>query len=154
MFDDTQAYQILCLLAMWHKAILLFSLTLHSCAVSMRVLRGWGALMRQDYENQSPSPCRKAEAWLSAYRPALIRMTHCDRGRVWYTTKDRAWTHCDISWQPHVALTNCIRVCACIPLLVMRRSGSGVAILPMLHSGGPADDLSWVMWTSLPLATK
>lgn len=132
----------LCLLALRHKAILLFALTPHSCSVSMCVLRGRGALMRQDYENQSPSPSRKAEAWLSAYRPVLIKLTHCDKGRVWYTTKDRAWTHSDRPWQPHVALTDCIRVCACTLLLVMPRLGSGVAILPMLQSGGPVDDLA------------
>lgn len=84
----------LCLLALRHKAIPVFALTL-TPALSACVLRGRGALMRQDYENQSPSPSQKAEAWLSAYRPVLIRLTHCDTGRVWYTTKDRAWTHCD-----------------------------------------------------------
>lgn len=79
-----------CLLALRHKAILLFALTLHSCSVSMCVLRGRGVLMRQDYENQSPSPSRKAEAWPSAYRPVLIGLTHCDNDRIWYTKKDGA----------------------------------------------------------------
>lgn len=104
----------LCLLTLRHRAILVFALTLHSCPVSMCVLRGRSALMRQDYENQSPSLSRKAEARLSAFRPVLMRLTHCDKGRVWYTTKDRALTHCDRPGQPHVALTDCIRVCACI----------------------------------------
>lgn len=125
------------LLTLRHKAVLLFALTQHSCYVSMCVLRGRGALMRQDYENQSPYPSQKAEAWLFAYRPVLIRLTHCDTGRVWYTMKDRAWSHCDRPWQSHVALTNCSRVCACILLLVMPSLGSGVAILPMLQFGGP-----------------
>lgn len=102
----------LCLLALRHKAILLFALTLHSCSVSMCVLRGRGALMRQDYENQSPSPSRKAEAWLSAYRPVLIRLTHCDNGRVWYTKKDRAWTHCDSS----TATRGTNRLWPCMPM--------------------------------------
>lgn len=31
----------------------------------------------------------------------------------------RGWTHCDGSWQPHVALTDCVRVCTCILRLVM-----------------------------------
>ena len=120
----------LCLLALRHKAIPVFALTL-TPALSACVLRGRGALMRQDYENQSPSPSQKAEAWLSAYRPVLIRLTHCDTGRVWYTTKDRAWTHCDSPGQPHVALTGWIRECASILLLVMPRWGSWAAILPM-----------------------
>lgn len=68
-----------------------FALTRFS-SVSMCVLRGRGAPTRQDYENQSPSPSRKAEAWLSAYRPVLIRLTHCD---TWCTTKDRRRTHRD-----------------------------------------------------------
>lgn len=68
-----------------------FCLLCCTCSVSTCVLRGRGALMRQDYENQSPSPSQKAVAWLSAYRQVLIRLTLCDTGRVWYTTKDRAW---------------------------------------------------------------
>lgn len=93
--EDTQPCQILLrLLALRQQsntsvcsdtALLLCQ---HVCA------KGRGALMRQDYENQSPSPSRKAEAWLSAYRPVLIRLTHCDKGRVWYTTKDKT-----PSWQ-------------------------------------------------------
>lgn len=142
-----------CLLALQHKAILPFALTLHSCSVSMFVLRGQGAFMQQDYENQSPSPSQKAEAWLYAYRPVLIRLTHCDNGRVWYT-KDKAWTHCDSSWQPHVALSDCAHACVFILLLVMPCLGSGVAILPMLQSFGPVDDPVLVMQAFLPLATN
>lgn len=53
------------------------SLVSHSCSVSMCVW-GWGCAERQDYENQSPSPSLKAEVWLSAYRPVLIRLACCD----------------------------------------------------------------------------
>lgn len=131
----------LCSLALRHKAILPFALTLHSCPVSMCVLRGQGALMRQDYEKSKPISISESWGMALCIQTCLIRLTQCDKGRVWYTTKDKAWTHCDSSWQPHVALSDCIRVCACTLLLVMPRLGSGVAILPMLQSGGPEDDL-------------
>lgn len=41
---------------------------------------GRAALMTQDYQNQSPSPLRKAEVRLSAYTTILIGLTHCDTG--------------------------------------------------------------------------
>lgn len=149
----------LCLL---HNAT--FALTAF-CLVSARVcvLRGRGALMRQDYgkkkrkkKNQSPSPSWKAEAWLSAYRPRLIRLTHRDTGRAGYTRKDRARTHCDRPGQPHVALTDCIRVCTCILLLMMPRlgeGGAGTTILPVLQTGGPGAEQAWVRGT-LPAGAK
>lgn len=39
---------------------------------------GWGCTERQEHENQSPSPSLKAEVWLSAYRPVLIRLARRD----------------------------------------------------------------------------
>lgn len=106
-------------------------------AQSALVLMGYGALMRQDYENQSPSLSRKAEAWLSAYRPVLISLTQCDNGGVWYMQKGRAWTHCDDSWQAHVALTNREREYTCI---LLPHLDSGVAILPRKQSFGSGDE--------------
>lgn len=108
-----------------------------SPAQSALVLMGCSPLTRQDYENQSPSLSGKAEAWLSAYRPVLIRLTQCDNGRIWYTQKSRAWTHCDDSWQAHVALTNWERVYTCV---LLPHLDSGVAILPRKQSFGSGDD--------------
>lgn len=62
----------------------------------------------------------------------------------------RGWTHCGGSWQPHVALTDCVRVCTCCYLWCH----AWLAILPMLQSYGLVDDPAWVMWTFLPLATN
>lgn len=41
-----------------------------------------------------------------------------------------------------MALTDYIRVSACILLVVMPCLASGVAILPMLQFSGPVDDLA------------
>lgn len=115
------------------------------------VLRGRGALMRQDYENQSPSPSRKAEAWLSAYRPVLIRLTRCDNGRIWYTKEDAAG-HVVMAPDSHTwrRLTPSVDVHAFCYLWCR----AWLAILPMLQSFGPADGPAWVMWAFLPLATN
>lgn len=108
-----------------------------SCTVSMCVLRGRDALMRQDYENQSPYPSRKAEVLLFAYRPVLIRLTRGDTGRTWYTVKDTLW-------QAWTATRGADPPCPCICMYSATcdaKHGRWVAIMPMLqfwwHSGWP-----------------